>query len=870
MNEIRSDPLLHHDEEEDEHEKLQLIHEAVIEKRFYFFGLFLGINLIFMFVYVSETWMRLNYFALVMIDILMNAIITKYLLRLSSLTQRDVVNWWRFVLLSALRVLVQTYLGSQVPYYILYYFSLFGAANTYYCKRWMVIVHACSLFASSLIGQVVVNHTTLRAVEHGVFLTRIHVEKQTPFISGFHPSTFTLWSDTINILLVEIVLTLSCLIFSQVIELQFEANVKYKYQVQVQKALNYSKSKFIGNLSHEMRNPLHGIINNTDLLKMETERIVEMVSSDMEKNKENIARANLSNLELIEDVITGSQMLLRLLSNSLQVTNLELGNIKLNYQPFNVFESLESIISVFFSIANKKGLSIQSCFNFSKVPFYVNGDNVKISQILMNLVSNSVKYTTTGFVTLKCDVCDKSDMDYPFHGKPDDEKFTISGFDNLTLKDIVVLKYECIDTGAGMKNIDNSNNIQSCSAHSSQEFDHYFNQSNTQVNSTFNDSNGLGLNISKNIIDLMKGQMYVKSAIGKGTIVTVYLPVVKCSNGTECQDIKNRIETLKDSNKWRFPLSQVMIYDPHQNIRDLLEDYCKQLFPDCSAQIFSNDKDFKGILSNYIHTATSNTLQNTLLIYPQEFESLDGNSLHYLMKTETNILLPLSERGQFSSIVNRCKHFTRPIKLKNFVEILYSSLIDHHDTRSTTTNSISIEALTSPLRSTSSNIYSSRNIKVLVVDDNEVNRKVLTRMMTLLGFSVMTASDGLHALEMVKKNPHEFQVILMDLFMPLLSGKECCKLIRELNISNLKIVAVTANVWENEESLKPKFGFDAVVHKPIMMKQLEEQMTVLLDCAAEVNNKNNDPGTSHGSPSQQYSDQQSKDLHPFDYDGHGI
>ncbi|KAF0974049.1 hypothetical protein FDP41_006659 [Naegleria fowleri] len=818
------DEFLIHQHHEEGDEKLQLIHQAVIDKRFYFFGLFLSIHIILMLAYVDESVVRMNYFVMVIIDVLINAFMTRYLITISSLVQRDIINWCRFAILSAVRMLTQTYLGSQVPYYLLYYYSLFGFANTYYNKRWMVIVHTLSLIASSVTGQVIVNYTTLHVVTHGVFLTQTHVEKQTPFIRGYHPSHFSLCSNIFDIVLIEIILTLSCLIFSHVIEVQFEANVKYKYQVQVQKALNYSKSKFIGNLSHEMRNPLHGIINNTDLLKMETEKIVEMANSDIEKNKEHIIQSNMSNLELIEDIINGSQMLLNLFSNSLQVTNLELGNIKLNYQPFNVFESIESIISVFFSIANRKGLSIQSWFNFSKVPFYVNGDNVKISQILMNLVSNAVKYTTTGFVTLKCDICDRNEPDFPFKGKHEDEKFSISGFENLTLKDIIILKFECIDTGVGMKNVSNFNTYHSFSNHCSQEFDHYFKQCNLQANSTFNDSNGLGLNISKNIIDLMKGQMNMKSTIGKGTTITVYIPVVKCNYGCECKDVQNQIEALKDVTTWKFPLHQVIIYDSHQNIRDVLNEYCKQLFPNCATQVFSNDNDFKGILSNYLPNSV-HSLRNTLVIYPQEFESLNDNALHVLTKTETNIFIPLSERGHLTLSANKLnRHLTRPIKLRNFIEALHSAL---NDPNANISNHSSDQVLT-PRSSALNGSFSSLNIKVLVVDDNEVNRKVLSRMMTLLGFSVLTASDGLHALEMVKKNPHEFQIILMDLFMPLLSGKECCKLIRELHVQDLKIVAVTANVWEDEENLKPNFGFDAVVHKPIMMKQLEEQMAKLL------------------------------------------
>ena len=461
----------------------------------------------------------------------------------------------------------------------------------------------------------------------------------------------------------------------------------------------------------------------------------------------------------------------------------------------------------------------------------------------MNFISNSIKYSSSesgeSSVILKCDIC--SDEELTSLNVEKDK--IIEMLDDK--EDIVFVKIDCIDNGKGIEkdnigslfkafqifDLKNSENITDTSG---TVFDQYYLKSisgNTKgSNGTsylLSNRTGVGLNISKQLIEKMKGCIIVSSELGKGTTMSVIFPFKKKIDNPSVelvmQNVKHRSTLSKSLESFH-----VIIIDSETHFLNLLEDYLHLLNPNIT-------------IFKYVNTASIKELdcsKSLIVIYSE--------NLHYEVKhlfkqsVMEKILIPIGHRGKMRRFTNM-KYVIKPLKVDELVNVLNEKIEKHkkrvsHQTtdfppeiKVTTENIDSVQSSSNnmPLNVEPPRVEPITDSKrVLITDDNLINRKVMEKMVRLLGFTeVDCASNGLECFEMYKQK--QYSIILLDLLMPVMCGKQSVKHIREFEESEGRkrtpVIAITANIWESADTLS-QLGFDSVIYKPILIEKLREEV----------------------------------------------
>lgn len=277
--------------------------------------------------------------------------------------------------------------------------------------------------------------------------------------------------------------------------LQLEhANVDLGKMVQIAKDANLSKSQFLANMSHEIRTPMNGILGMIDVMSM----------TRLSKEQQGYLRT----------IQSSSDTLLTILNDILDYSKIEAGKVQISHEAFSVKETLQDIYNLFLASVKHKNIRIE--IDIPKdLPNYVWGDENRLRQILSNLVGNAVKFTSEGSITLKLDVLEKNQKK-------------------------VKLKFVVQDTGIGISESDQQ-----------QLFDRF-----TQVghqNGKKTSGTGLGLAISKMLLELMEGDIGVKSTVGIGSefyivvgfeIAEDYLPATELNKPSNISSMKKGLDQM--------------------------------------------------------------------------------------------------------------------------------------------------------------------------------------------------------------------------------------------------------------------------------------------------------------------------------------
>ena len=244
------------------------------------------------------------------------------------------------------------------------------------------------------------------------------------------------------------------------------------------KLANRAKSTFLANMSHELRTPLNGIIGMTQLL---------LESNPTENQK-----------EFLEDELESSSRMLILVNDLLELSNAEAGKVKLSPCRFETRKSLEQVLALYRNQANQKGLDFSSSVS-PDVPFMLNADISRIRQVLMNLLNNALRFTNSGSITVLVKVLGEPS---PSQATPMSVCFSVK------------------DTGVGIPWQKQESIFEPFSI--GEDF-------MTKIHS----GAGLGLSISKRLIELMDGRIWLESQEGSGTTVSFTIPCKQCSNTDE-------------------------------------------------------------------------------------------------------------------------------------------------------------------------------------------------------------------------------------------------------------------------------------------------------------------------------------------------
>lgn len=465
--------------------------------------------------------------------------------------------------------------------------------------------------------------------------------------------------------------------------------------------------------------------------------------------------------EFIEDALMSSEMLLNIINEILDFSKIEAEKLNIDEVSFDVRNIVEDITLIATTTAEKKGVEVNALI-CSDIPEKVIGDPVRIKQILNNLVNNAVKFTKEGEIVIHV-------------------KQLWEDSDNS------VLSFKVRDTGIGIEQ-DKLNQIFEA-----------FNQADNSMTRRFGGT-GLGLAISKRLAELMNGSINVESKVGEGSTFTFIVP---CS--------KDKTITSEDNNNIN-QLQGIKILAVDKNTTDLkiIHYYLNEMnciiYEAHSAQealdILNNDT-FSVILIDYNVQNINDKRLSTILRENDSYKNIPLILSKPLTKKSD---YDDSQEAEFNSIIHK------PIKKQDLIESIINVISTQNDT-------LQNQFIESELVL---NTRFSPEAKILVVEDSELNQKLVLKILEKHGLKADIANNGQEAIDAFKFK--KYDLIFMDCQMPILNGYDATKQIREIEneSKNLHtpIIAMTANALAKDEIKCYEIGMDAYISKPVNVNEL--------------------------------------------------
>lgn len=486
---------------------------------------------------------------------------------------------------------------------------------------------------------------------------------------------------------------------------------------------NKMKSEFLANMSHEMRTPMNAVLGFTELLMAEED--------NPEKRK------------YLSTIYKSGEHLLNLINDVLDLSKIESGKLETFKVPYSPRELLKNLVETYIPLASSKELHL--AYNIDEaIPEYLLGDELRIRQILTNLISNAIKFTETGYVTIRA-INGETTIDY-------------------------IVK----DTGIGI---------------SEKDFKKIF-EPFTQLDGTMSrkyGGTGLGLTITKRLVELLEGELFIKSSPGKGTEITIRLK-------KEIPSVVSNIPTESDKS------SSLMLLLITQDT-ELLENLGSTFSRHGMKYRYTDDLDLAKLLLNN-----------------QEFSFvlLDGDSYvgelkGFLEKLKIPFLI-LSERRDIDQIFGE---FTvaKPISEDRLINKIYSTIQKAEK-------------------------FVPKKAKILIVEDNEANRLLFKKMLEKMGHEVKVVENGKIAVEIMSKE--KFDMVFMDMQMPIMDGYTATRKLRKKGIET-PIIALTAHTLRGDEEKALIAGCDGYLGKPVKRKDLLDAVRKFLDLkkTEEISNEEN-------------------------------
>ena len=511
--------------------------------------------------------------------------------------------------------------------------------------------------------------------------------------------------------------------------------------LEIAKNANAAKSNFLANMSHDIRTPMNAIVGYSTLLIKDAD----------DKNKI---------IEIGKKITYSSQHLLSLINDVLDMSKIESGRTSLNSDKVDVSEVINNISEIVQvqTKSKKQSFEIKTKGN---IPPYIYADKLRLTQILLNLLSNAVKYTEkNGTISLVVE-------GYGNNGQTCHLRFIVS------------------DNGQGM---------------SSEFIEKIFEPFSRETNSMTNkiQGTGLGMSITKSIIDLMGGTIDIQSELGKGSVFTVDLI----------------FSVPLDENDDNFfadhEITRVLVGDDEIDVTENIQSILSDAGLECDAAIGgleSVDKATRAYEDNNSYD---------VIILDWKMPDMDGVECVRRIRKEIGKDVPIFVLSSYdvSEIEDEAKKagvdlfLPKPFFLSNFQRVLDTYYQNKANTEEEGNNSDDFSG-----------------VKILVAEDNEINAEIITELLDSIGIKCVIAEDGLEALRVfTEESPDEFDMIFMDIQMPIMDGYESARRIRASNNTRAKsipIIAMTANAFEDDVKASMASGMNAHISKPIDFERLK-------------------------------------------------
>ena len=508
---------------------------------------------------------------------------------------------------------------------------------------------------------------------------------------------------------------------------------------------NQAKGDFLARMSHEIRTPLNAIIGLVTLAIASIE--------DSAKVQDCLTKINFS-----------SKHLLMLIDDILDMSQIESNKMKLQNEEFDIYQFINSFVVTIYSQAKAKNLEFkESITGFSEGSEYY-GDSLRMGQILLNLVSNAIKFTPEcGSVFLKV------------------EKL-------VTKKNLDIVRFEVTDTGIGM-----SEEVQ-------ERIFAPFEQADSSIAAKFGGT-GLGMSITKNLVMLMDGKIYVNSKENEGTTFTVDITLLKKESETKIPDFEN------------MGLNALVVDDEEEECR-----HAVRVLQEIKIQaewVMHGAQAIERVISHH-----RGNRDYDICLIDWKMHDIDGIEVTRRIRAEVGYDVPIVMISAYDYM--EMEEEARAAGVDGFLpKPLYRTAVYEEISRELK------EREGRQIQGKAKQKLLSGK-KILLAEDNDINRDIAKELLELQGATVIACEDGKQALQAFQNSGiREYDAILLDIRMPVLDGYETAGRIRALNRKDaviIPMIAVTAHAFSGDVTAALRAGMNAHVSKPLDIAELCDKL----------------------------------------------